>query len=257
MMEQAARQLVEAKLKQIADSDEKRLSAADEARERGELHLAATLYLRLASSRRDNEHVQAAKQRFIDLRAEGLSKLEEIDSLLATRNDQSASQAGDEPRSDHYSETIRTAFEQYQELARQYGAVPGIGSKIRSQVARQRRTPEFAAVLLEPEARELLTVGLNSERDAQLCCAYLAYEEAAKLKHAPSAALAADRLAALQRDPSVAEQAKICQQLQWCHKSYSQAQKLPLLQARSLYRQITKRAPPDSQVYRAALAKLQ
>lgn len=253
-MQAAAQRAMQTKLTEIAESQEERLAMADKAKERGDVALAATIYLRLAATRPETESVLAARARFIALRKEGAKQLADVDQFLAQRNSQSANSD-----SDNYSETIFKGFEKYQMLVYQFAKVPGIGSKIRTHVNRQKRNPEFAAVLNEPEAHELFELGRSLEAKGQVCCAYHVYEKAKAIQHAPSAGFATERYGALSRDPEVVASAKACAELQWCHTTFDRANWMASIspsRAKKLYQEIAARAPEESTVYKAAIAKL-
>ena len=118
-----------------------------------------------------------------------------------------------------------------------------------------RRQPEYASVLNELAAKSLWELGQEHERDDQLCCAYWVYKRAAELTPAPSAVLAKNRFAELDKDPQVVASAEKCRTLQWCHQAYLRADRLLELKperATELFAEIVSRAPKDSEVYREA-----
>ena len=114
--------------------------------------------------------------------------------------------------------------QKYRELALAYAGVSGFRDKVRSEAGRFRRTPEFAAVLSEPEARELFQTGRRLEMEGKACCAYQLYEEAKQLLPAPSAKFAAERFAMMSQDAQLVAEAKACADLQWCQSAYLKAE---------------------------------
>lgn len=241
-----------ARLNAIAENDAERLAAADAARDRGEVALAATIYLRLGTSRRANASIQAAKQRYIDLRAEADAQLQAIDEQLQQKKSASAGDSAP-------AEAVEEAFRQYRALLQQFGPVPGIGTRLRSEVKKRSRIPEHAAVLNEPEARELWQQGRQLEGQGEVCCAFHVYEQAEKLRPAPSAQFAHRRLQTLRQDPQVVAQARRCAEVQRCRRIYERADRLAATQPRRaamLLRDILRRAPDDSQVYARAAERL-
>lgn len=255
-MQEAVATAMRRQAEEVAKSQEERLALADQARDRGDMSTAATLYLRLAGTRPATPTVETARERFIELRKSGEQKLVEIDALLATRNDQSA---GTQGGADHYTQTIEKAFEEYFKLQTQFYTVQGVGTKIRSHVARQKRQPEFAAVLNEPEAKGLFELAKSLEAKGQLCCAYYVYQQAGEVAHAPSGRLAAERYEVLSQNPQVVAEAKACAEMQWCQTTYDRAVRTAPIdpkQARQLFKEIVERAPTDSPVWQAAREQL-
>ena len=83
---------------------------------------------------------------------------------------------------------------------------------------------------------------------------------AAELVPAPSAQLAGKRFAEMKEDPDILALVKVCRELQWCHATYLRAEQLAEKgsgRARQLFEQIVQRAPNDSEVYRAALSRIE
>ncbi len=224
---------------------------ADRARDSDNIYLASTIYLRLAITRRDSEHVATAKQRLLDLQQVGKDRIAEIDATLAENQSLSAS----ERTSDEKSKVVLDAFDEYRQLAHHFSKVPRVGTEIKTQVIRQRNKPEFASVLNEPEAMDLIAQAKEFEGCDKMCCAVLAYEQAAKIRHAPSAAKAKARLAELNKDPKVVAAAKRCKELQACHKIYLVAEairKANPKRATKMFSEVVLRAPNDTEVYREA-----
>lgn len=286
-----AAELRAAALHSKAVNDAKALAAADRAREAGNLSIAVRIYARVGSRYPPNDSTLAARQWLAQLKPEVRQKLSRLDQQLImgpgveidtspgmdTGNwDQvtSGSRWADtivstldevrrEPkeavvvmaadtRSDHY---IIDIFHDYDRLVSQFGGMPEVGNEITSHVAKLRRQPEYAAILNESTAKELWLRGQKFEHENHLCCAYWAYRGAQGLLPAPSAKLACDRFAELDADAQIVESAKRCRELQQCHKLYARAERLAKVDpagARSLLREVVKRAPPESEVRRAA-----
>lgn len=265
-----ARQAAEARqaslAKKLAD-DSSRLKAADEAYESGDVMLASRIYVSIALSRQTTSASAQARQRLDQLAADARQKLEAIDVGLSAAlagmspseslglnmpHDGAATEGG-------WSDLVTEAFDRYEQLAEDYGGVPTVKRELKSRIAKQRRRPEFARVLQEPEASTLLELARQHERDDHGCCAYWVYKEAARLLPAPSARLAQERFEAMQQDPQVVAAAEKCRQLQACHRLYRRAEMLAELRpvrAKELFGEIVRLAPADSEVGRAAQERL-
>lgn len=239
------------------------MAAADSSAARGDIRAAGVIYARLASRRPPNASSQTASLRLNQLRKDAQTKLDEIDLQLNSGGvyisiGDNASLGTSDASVDALagiSQNILDAFRKYEDLIDQYGGLPGIGPKIEAHVAKLRRQPANAAVLNEAPARKMWDQGQQHEHNDQLCCAYWVYKEAAKLKPAPSASLAADRLAELEHDVQVVTAAETCRELKWCHGTYRLAEQLLSARperAKELFAAIVARAPQDSEVYQAA-----
>ena len=168
---------------------------------------------------------------------------------------------GEASYASRWPELVRDAFQKYEDLTDDYGAVPKTGREIESQVARKRRLPEYAEVLNEPESAALWQLGQEHEQQDHACCAYWVYQEALRLLPAPSAQRAQERLAVLQRDPQLQAAAESCRALQECHKKVPRRRADPGQEPRpspaaSDARSSTK-AASDSELYQAASRQLE
>jgi hypothetical protein len=190
--------------------------------------------------------------------ATGIPRHRAIDSTLA-----SAASFPDSPRDAPSAgpisdERVFEAFQAYEEIAANYASVPALRREIAAHVARQRRQPEYAAVLKEPQAKRLLEQAGDHEQRQELCCAYWVYRDAARLAPAPSALQARKRFDALAADLETVRAAETCRELRWCHQAFQRAGMLAKVTpdaAQRVYREILNRAPEDSEVYRAASAE--
>lgn len=245
-----------------AASDAARLDAADQAYKSGDLIVASRMYVSLAGSRQKTAASVEARKRLDRLAAEASQEIEKMDGELdATRETISPGELlslglpeGDQPAG-RWAELVKVTFEGYEKLADDYGGVPAVGREIKSHMAQQRRRPEIAGVLDEPQAATLLELARKHEQEDHACCAYWVYKQAARLAPAPSAKLAQERFDQMQQDPQVVAAAEKCRQLQECHRIYNRAKMLAEARpgrAKELLAQIVDRAPPDSEVYRAA-----
>jgi hypothetical protein len=134
-----------------------------------------------------------------------------------------------------------------------------VSKKLKSNIKIQRRRPEIAVVLNEPEAKTLYDAGRQHETDGHACCAYWAYRQSAQLAPAPSARKAQDRVDTLEKDPETMAAARTCRELQHCHQLYASAERLITDKpdrARELFAEILDHAPSDSEVHRAAKEQL-
>jgi len=223
--------------------------------------------MRLARSRPSNESTQAAQERLKKLADEANKKLAEIDDALFKSGDQPSpsdlfAKPGD-PEVDRrvaaWADTVRVAFELYDHLVDDYEGVPNVGNKLKSHVARQRSRPSVAVVLNEPEAKTLLETGKQHEAEGHQCCAYWVYRQAARLTPAPSAREAQARFDELEKVPNIIAMAEACREMQRCHQLYARAERVLSDRpdrARELFAEVTRRAPADSEVYRAAQRRL-
>ena len=281
-----------------ADSDAQRLAIADRALARGDVRVAGVIYARLAAARVPTPSTETAKRRLARLQNEANEKLDDLDKKLkaarSTSSDYVSSGAGkatgdvgptinranaaqsaeaenadgsvlDPPVDEQAASAaadgrIIALFREYQRLINKYGALPKVGTQIHSHVEKLRHRPEYAAVLNELAAKSLWELGQRHERDDQLCCAYWVYKRAAELMPAPSAVLATNRFAELDKDPKVVASAEQCRELQWCHQAYLRAERLLELKperAKEVFAEIVSRAPKDSEVYRESLKRIQ
>ncbi len=162
-MAQAAAEARQAALWQRASSDAARLTAADAARDKGDIPAASRVYVRLARSRPANESTAAAKDRLAKLADEARRKLTDIDAAL-TREGNAVSPGelfGPEgqrngPKVAEWEEQVAAAFREYEKVEADYHEVPAAAGPIKTHLAKQRRRPEVAVVLNEPEAKALL-----------------------------------------------------------------------------------------------------
>jgi hypothetical protein len=248
-------------------SDSARLDAADRAYQGGDVMLASRIYVSLALAREKTPGSVQARQRLDRLAADAQQKLQKIDDeLAAALSGMSPSESlglnmpqDGAASDDGWSDLVQAAFDRYDQLAEDYGGVPAMKRELKSHVARQRRRPEFARVLKEPEAGTLLELARKHEREDHACCAYWVYQEAARLVPAPSARLAQERYDQMQQDPRVVAAAESCRQLQECHRLYQRAEMLAEMRperAKELFDQIIDVAPEDSEVGRAARQQL-
>ena len=123
------------------------------------------------------------------------------------------------------------------------------------------RQPEFASVLREPQAAELLKRAQQHEEKLEPCCAYLSYEAAAQLQPAPAAIEAQKALDRLKADPQVVAGAETCRHIREGHELYHRAEMLMKDhaaddKARELFKQILDETPDDSAVHVAARQQL-
>jgi hypothetical protein len=260
----AARSIATAREKTLweqAQSDAARLKLADDAHKRGDIKTAVHLYVRLATSRPPSKGSKTAKERLEALADEALAKQAKIDAILANAmpspGELNVNQ--NEPQAIQHlaawKEIVPTAFEKYDRLVDDYEVVPGLGTKLKAHVTRQRHRPEMAMVLNEPEAKTLLEAGLEHEASEHQCCAYWVYRQAVRLAPAPSAIQAKTRLAELEKLPNILALAEACREMQRCHQLYARAERVLTAnpdRAHDLFAEVARRAPADSEVYHAA-----
>jgi hypothetical protein len=223
-----------------SQTDESRLEAADIARDEEQILTASKIYLRLSLS--EGSVRDTARQRLEQLQSDGRDRLASIDQRLDSASETDV-------------ETVLGALDEYEKLSRQFAKVPKINYEILKQLSRQRRSPEYAAVLKEPEAAELVATAKKHEETGQLCCAVLVYEEAAKRAPAPSAVVAKRRMEELLQEPEIVKATENCRNLQWCHQRFSLAERLAKVRpqrARQMFAEIVQRAPEDSEIYESA-----
>ncbi|MHC4405730.1 MAG: hypothetical protein ACYTG0_39290, partial [Planctomycetota bacterium] len=171
-----------------AASDAVRLNAADQAYSQGEFLVAGRLYLSLA---RKSMVAPQARERLKKLTDEALQRLETIEASLAEASGgvSPGELSGADGPPEAWKAQVTEAFAQYDELAGNYRWYRPVSSQVRNHVTKQRRRPEIASVLNEPEAKALWLSGQEHETDGNACCAYWCYQAAVKLVPAPSAKL--------------------------------------------------------------------
>ncbi len=240
-----------------ARTDVKRLAAADKAVQEGDIPSAGLIYTRLAVRRPRTETTEAAQERLTQLRALGNQKVAVIDEKLALiSQNMTVSANGSQTEPKH--EDVIGMFKDYATIVRQFKNIPGL--KFETHVRKQSLKPEFATIVNEPVAKQLWMLGQQQEEEGSACCAFRVYEKAAQLVPAPSARSAAARLDELKKDPQVVASVTTCRELEWCHRNYSRAERLlefKPMEARKLFKEISRRAPRDSEVYRLARIKYQ
>jgi hypothetical protein len=226
-----------------AKNNEHRMFYAARARTDGKMRLAATLYLRVALQRPKDKHAGAAKKALLEMATEGRAEMKAADTLLS-------------------QDKIAEAFEKIDYLAWAYVDVPRFNEEIAAHATKLHHEPRYQAVLNEPKAQALVEQAEQHEQDHEQCCAYLAYEEAAKLVPAKSAKKAAARLAEMRKDPRIAIDAEECRQIMTGLHRFQSAELLKKStpgRAEEIFAQIVEKTPRDSEVHRCAadeLAKL-
>jgi hypothetical protein len=242
---------------------------AQQAEQGSDLRVAARLYQRIALSRPRTEVTVASQQRLALIQSTAQAKFDAVEnalhSLTGRGSDNSASQNAPSalkrvPSASQLANIdegeVTRRFAQLDELILEYAGVDSIEDKLQDRADRLRRQKVFAAVLQEPAASQLWELGQKHEQEQKLCCAFLAYEQAANLAPAPSGEKAKARVRELQAsNKSIVAEADQCKTLQLCHEKYRQAMALkPTLpeSARKYLAEILERAPPDTSVHKAA-----
>lgn len=223
-----------------AKNNQQRMIYADRARKEGKPRLAAMLYLRVALQVPKDKHNGQAKAALKAMAKDGEAELKKADDLLAKNR-------------------IEEAFDKFDYLQWAYEEVPVFNNKIKSHLTKLRHDPRYEPVLKEKPAALLLAEAEKRERDDERCCAYWIYEEAAAYTPAPSAVKAAERFAAMQKDPAIVAEAQECRLLTECEKKFHSAELLEKTlpnQAVTLFKEILEKAPRDSEVHKDALGEL-
>lgn len=244
------------------------LEAARRAHKEGDVQVASRIYVSLVLKQQGSPQAAEARQKLAQLADEARQKLKRVDARLHEKgNGLSPGESSDpggaptpQQMTARWEKLVVEAFQEYDQVVEDYSGVPEVKGELNKHVGSQRRRPEFAAVLNEPEAKTLWEEGQRREQEEQLCCAYWVYKQAAGLTPANSAERARRRLAQMQQDPGIVAAAVACRELQECHKIYARAQRLieaRPARAKELFAQIVDRAPADSEVHRSALAQLQ
>jgi len=239
-----------------ARADVNRLEGAEAAMQEGDISTAGLIFTRLAARRPSTKTTETAKERLAQLRELAKQEVTAIDEHLAALG-QSYAQSANDPQAVPNTAEIAEAFKDYARLVRQFRNVPGIN--LETHVRKQSVKPHFAVVINEPSARQLWELGQQQEEEGFACCAVRVYEKAAQLVPAPSARSAVERLGVLKKDPQVVASVSICRELEWCHRTYSKAERLlefKPTEARQLFTEIVRRAPKTSEVYRFARGQL-
>jgi hypothetical protein len=231
-----------------AKSDPKRLEAADQLLQDGDLKTACLIYRRLALSKPRRDASETARRRLENIQDEARRQRVLVDLEL-----DEAIEGSD------VVTMVHDVFAKYRQLVRKYGCVPVVGDQIRRHVSRQRRSPVFANILNEAESQRLWELGKQYEREQLLCCAYQVYASAAKLVPSQTAQRAKVRIAELERLPGITTAAVECRNLQRCHEMFQIAETVSETdpkQASQRYQWIIEHSPKDSLVFKEALARL-
>ena len=223
----------------VAKNNQERMKYADQARQEGKPRLAATLYLRVALTRKD-KNAGAAKAALKQMGEEGRAEMQKADEMLAQGK-------------------IEEAMDRLDYLAWAYEEVPKFNEEIKSHVTRLHNEPRYQAVVNEKPAALMLAHAQDQEQNDARCCAFWVYEEAAKLVPAPSAIKAQERYEAMKKDPEIVAEAEECQTLRECDKTLHQAELLRKSlpdKAELLLKEVVAKAPRDSETHRDALQML-
>lgn len=223
----------------VAKNNQERMKYADQARKDGKPRLAATLYLRVALTRKD-KHAGEAKAALKQMAAEGRAEMNKADELLAQGK-------------------TEEAFDKLDYLAWAYEEVPQFNEEIKNHVGRLHNEPRYQTVINEKPAAFLLAQAQEQEKDDARCCAFWIYEEAAKLVPAPSAVKAQERYEAMTKDPEIVAEAEECKTLRECDKTLHQAELLKKSlpdKAELLFKEVIAKAPRDSDIHREAAQQL-
>ena len=150
---QAAAKAQMARILRAFSTDLQRLEAGDRAYDKGDILVASRIFVRVAGSRPPNPITLQARHRLNKLAQEARDKLEEIDSTFAA-----AASTPDDPDYAMFAGPIPAsrvvqAFQAYDEIVSTCASVPAVKREIAAHVTRQRRKPEDAAVLKEPQAK--------------------------------------------------------------------------------------------------------
>jgi hypothetical protein len=274
-----------ARLQRSARSAAARLAAAQQAREAGNMRVAGRLLRVLVSRRRTpRQYQEAARTALGEMREQAQQRMAELEQRIAASAARQPPSAGDisaevleilgdlnedvpltiHPNADSTRssghQAILTTLAQMEDLIWQHETVPGVARGLRRRLARLRRDERYAAIWNEPKAAELWQQGQRHEQAEEFCCAYLAYERAARLMPSRSARLADRRFRELSRLPSIAPSVERCRQLRACHKKFQLGELFAkagrIAHARASFEQVKAAAPPESAVYAAAQAQL-
>jgi hypothetical protein len=244
-------------------------NVAQQAEQDSDLRVAARLYQRVALSRPRTEVTVAAQQRLAQIQAAAQTRFDvvenQLDSLTGRGSTNSDSQnvpsalkripSASQIVNIDTGEVTRL-FAELDKLILEYAGVDSIEVRLKERADRLRRHKLFAAALQEPAASQLWKLGQEHEQQQKLCCAFLAYEQAANLAPAPSGEKAKVRVRELQAsNKSIVAEADQCKNLQLCHEKYRRAmalkQTLPE-SARKYLAEILELAAPDTSVHQAA-----
>jgi hypothetical protein len=223
-----------------ARNNKERMVYADKARKEGKPRLAAMLYLRVALAKPKSPYNATAKKALIAMADEGRAEMKKADQLLS-------------------SGEVVEAFQKFDYLDWAYENVPKFHDEIAGHISKLRKDPKYLAVLNEADAEALLKAAKKHEADQEMCCAFLVYEEAAKLTPARSAILAEGRLKELKADAKVVKEADECRAIRESVHIYHTAELLEKSapdRAAELFKKILNTSPDDSEVYKCAREEL-
>lgn len=220
----------------------------------GDLATASRLYLRVSQRRPATETNKAAQKELERIQGEPLARLLALEEQLQKTKPKATAFRQTGPVQVDAAEVAKV-FDELDKLQLEYAAVATVETRIAERIRLLRNDPLFAAVLQEPAAAELWTMGQEYEKNQQACCAVLVYEQAASFLPAASAKLARSRLATLTKDPLVSRQVDQCRVLQLCHEKFREAEKVKMAnpdKAREHLARIIELAPQDSSIHKAA-----
>lgn len=260
--------LQEEGLRRRLAKDQNLWNVAQQAEQSGDLRVAARLYQRIALSRPRTEVTAASQQRLAQIQGAAQAKFDAVENQLNTLTGNPSADSASQftpalkripsalQKVNIDASEVTRLFVELDKLILEYAGVDSIENKLNERADRLRRQRPFAAALQEPTASQLRELGQKHELQQKLCCAYLAYEQAANLAPAPSGEKAKVRLRELEAShKSIVTEAEQCKLLQLCHEKYRQALALkPTLpdSARKYLAEILERAAPDTTVHQAA-----
>lgn len=236
------------------ESDQKMFEIAREHESEGDLATASRLYRRLALRRPATETNKSAQERLEQIQVAPFAMLKALEDQLQKTKPKPTALRKSGPVSVDAAEVTKV-FEALDKLQLEYAAVATVESRIADRIELLRKEPLFAAVLQEPPATELWTMGQEYEKNQQACCAVLVYEQASDFFPAASAKLARSRLATLNKDPVVSREVDRCRVLQLCHAKFREAEQVKGRnpnKAREHLARIIELAPQDTSIHKAA-----
>ena len=245
-----------------AQSKFKIYTAARKAHQAGDIQMAGLLYTRVALSRYAlADHKTAAKSALQELKTEAREKFNDVEQRLWMNSIPSGDSLADFNASDTLNERIVSAFEELEQLIRDYRTVPVVDKELSRSLKKLKSEPVFAAVLNQPMAAELWQRGQQHEQADEICCAFLTYQEAVKFLPAPAAVTAESRLAALSADRQILASALRCEKIRQCQQLYDRATRLTkswvaVDRAKFLFGRVVSEAPEGSAVRLAARQQL-
>lgn len=226
---------------------EKRLKTADKLLESGDIPTACTLLKRTVLARSAAPEVRAtATAKLESIKKQGRSELTQLKQDL---------------RYAQNSTEVQKSLQALFDLKQTHMNTPQLGKEVARATKKMSSDVRIVGILNETRAKGLISLAAECERNGELCCAYLYYEEVAKLESTTSADQAKKKLEGWKYDDEVLDQVASCRSIRECQTEFDRAIRMLEIPKRhntaiKKLKVIVSKSPRESQVHMAAMDAL-